>query len=62
MHTKHNELLTLNELETILKKKRTTIYKWRKEGKLIPYGMSGKSPLFRMEDIEKFLTESLKIQ
>ncbi|WP_080778071.1 helix-turn-helix transcriptional regulator [Chryseobacterium phocaeense] len=60
MSIKFNELLTLSELEKILRRKRTTIYNWRKDGKLVPYGMSGKSPLFRMEDVEKFLTDSLK--
>jgi hypothetical protein len=61
MNFKNEELLTLGDLEKILKKGRTMIWQYRKEGKLIPYGMCGKSPLFRMEDVDFFLTESIKI-
>ncbi len=60
MDLKNEELLTLEDLEKILKKGRTMIWQYRKDGKLRPYGMSGKSPLFRMTDIEKFITQSLK--
>lgn len=59
MNFKNEELLTLNDLERILKKGRTMIWQYRRDGKLIPYGMSGKSPLFRMADVEKFLIQSL---
>lgn len=60
MNFKNEELLTLEDLEKILKRGRTSLWQYRKEGKLIPYGMTGKSPLFRMEDVEKFLTDSIK--
>lgn len=59
MNFKNEELLTLDDLEKILKKGRTMIWKYRRDGKLNHYGMSGKSPLFRMADVEKFLTQSL---
>lgn len=61
MNLKNEEFLTLNDLEILLKKGRTMIWHYRREGKLIPFGMCGKSPLFRMEDVKLFLTESLKI-
>ncbi|UQB69451.1 helix-turn-helix domain-containing protein [Epilithonimonas zeae] len=54
------ELFTLDEVASMLKKKRTTIYNYRKSGKLKAFGMSGKSPLFRFKDIENFITNSLK--
>jgi len=61
MNIQNKKFLTLEDVQELLGKGRTMIYYYRKEGKLVPFGMCGKSPLFRLEDVEKFLIESLQI-
>ena len=40
MNFKNEELLTLEDLEKILKRGRTSIWQYRKDGRLITYVMS----------------------
>jgi excisionase family DNA binding protein len=53
-----DEYLTTSELEKILKVKRTTLYLWRKEGK-IPYIRSGRKVLFQKSAVEKYLENNI---
>lgn len=54
------EHLLISEVCELTKKKRTTIWLWRKKGLLTPIGQSGKSPIYRKSDILNFLYNSAK--
>ena len=48
--------LTIKEVLKICKiQSATTLWNWRKKGKLIPKKKSGKKPLYLRQDVENFL-------
>ncbi|MDP9960400.1 helix-turn-helix transcriptional regulator [Chryseobacterium lathyri] len=54
------EHLLIAEVCELTKKKRTTIWLWRKKGLLTPIGQSGKSPIYRKSDVLNYLYNSAK--
>lgn len=55
-----DEHLLISEVCELTKKKRTTIWLWRKKGLLIPVGQSGKSPIYRKSDVLNYIYNSEK--
>jgi len=49
-------LLSTNEVADLLSVDKSTLWRWRKQGKLKSYGI-GKLVRFKREDIEAFLVE-----
>lgn len=50
-----DELLTRDELKTMLKVSISTINNWKKSGKLVAYGITGNKVYFRRSEVEKLL-------
>ena len=59
MKVDNNKLLTLDDLEEILKKARTMIYQYKKIERLTP---SSISPLFTRADVLDFCIQSLVLK
>lgn len=51
------ELLTVKDLESILKVKKGAIYDWRKRGILKPDTYVGRSPRYKRQSITNFINE-----
>lgn len=49
------ELLTIKDLERILKVKKGAIYDWRKKGLLKPDTFIGRSPRYKRSSIDEFI-------
>lgn len=49
------EHLLINEVCQLTRKSRVTLWKWKREGILIPIGKSGKNPIYRKKDVLSFL-------
>lgn len=58
---KEDELITIKELEELSKRKRTTIYNWKKKGTLRPIAKSGNSPLYSKKEVVNFLKSNYQI-
>jgi hypothetical protein len=52
-----DEFLTINEVCKLIKKGRTTIWSWNKKGLLVPFGKSGKNPIYKKSDVIAFLSQ-----
>ena len=52
-----DEFLTINEVCRLIKKGRTTIWSWNKKGLLVPFGKSGKNPIYKKSDVIAFLSQ-----
>lgn len=54
---KDDDFLTIKQVCNLVKKGRTTIWRWADKGILVPFGKSGKSPLYRKSDVIAFLSQ-----
>lgn len=59
--TKEDEFLTIKEVCKLVKKGRTTIWRWADKGLLVPFGKSGKSPLYKKSDVIAFLSQKTEL-
>lgn len=54
-HDANKALLSSEEVYALMKIKRTTLWRWRKEGKIAPVKSVGNRNLYRREDVEKLI-------
>lgn len=59
--TKEDEFLTIKQVCNLVKKGRTTIWRWADKGLLVPFGKSGKSPLYKKSDVIAFLSQKTEL-
>ncbi|MDR4952597.1 helix-turn-helix domain-containing protein [Chryseobacterium sp. ES2] len=62
VESEKDEHLLISEVCELTKKKRTTIWLWRKKGLLTPVGQSGKSPIYRKSDVLNYIYNSEKTE
>lgn len=56
-----DEFLTIKQVCNLVKKGRTTIWRWADKGLLVPFGKSGKSPLYKKSDVMAFLSQKTEL-
>lgn len=54
-HDANKALLSSEDVCAMMKIKRTTLWRWRKEGKIVPVKSVGNRNLYRAEDIQKLI-------